>query len=171
MNSTLMSGRQRNPFGEFGAFDFGHDHVGNSSAMSGWLSEVPIAAAASPASKTRYPSSAPRAECATAESYSAAALQPACMKRSCQRHTQVFDSGRRMIYWYRRRRHSTGQCQPLDAPKRRTAIPRERGQAAISGLESYRNSRSHPSDSYVSGPREIPVVRFNLYFHSKAWTN
>src|SRR3974390_2490422 len=42
---------------------------------------------------------------------------------------------------------------PPDVLMRRITIPRERGQAAaISGLESDGNSRSHPPDSHVSSP-------------------
>jgi hypothetical protein len=78
------------------------------------------------------------------------------MKRSCERHTQAFDLPvRRMTSLVIGAQQDN--LTPPDVLMRRITIPRERGRAAaISGLKSDGNSRSHPPDSHVSSPPGIP---------------
>ena len=84
--------------------------------------------------------------------------KPSCMKRSCQRQTQVFDLPvRRIISGANTVRAQQDDLSPPDMLVRRVAIPREHLQtAAISGLESDGNSGSHAPDSHASSPLGIP---------------
>ena len=83
---------------------------------------------------------------------------PSCMKRSCQRQTQVFDFPvRRMISLVPTIRAQQHDLSPPDMLVWRVAVPREPLQTtAISGLETDGNSGSHAPDSHASGPLGIP---------------
>ena len=107
------------------------------------------------------------AGCAAAGSCRAAARRrPSCMKRSCQRQTQVFDLPvRRMISAVPRPSAVTSTIRPARHASAGCCGPDDRLQtAAIGGGDGDGDTGAHAPDSHASNPAGIPrdsTVRFH----------